>query len=219
MSSEFVDHLDPLFLVSRQLDGDLTEAEVRALAAALADSPELRLEAARMTAVYGMVGRWAEPLPNFDEAEFSHRVLSIVRAEAADPQLARVDAVLRRWSQPVAFDERAFVANVVKQLHAEKSRSRLRLVYRVGAPLAMAAAVAIAVTASFWHGAQPVIEVAIGPRIFGQPAASVAEDVTSVVTFDRRTPDERVVRLDAPMISLGAVGAEELADADEVPSL
>lgn len=219
-NSETIDNFDPLFLVSRQLDGDLTEAEALVLDAALAASPELRAEAAQMAAAHGLVDQWAREIPSVDEAALAHRVLAIVRAEATDRQFADVDALLHRWSQPVTFNERAFTQNVAKKLRAEKSRSRLRLAYRTAVPLAMAAAVAIAVTGSFWLSATPMIQVSIGPLAASRHAITVPDDaVTSVVTFARVALEERVVQLDAPMISLGAMGAEELVGADEVPPL
>lgn len=210
---------DPLFLLSRQLDDDLTEAEALALEAALAASPELRAEASRLAAAQGAVDEWAAEVPDFDATALTQFVMGAVQDEAADQEFASVDAVLRRWARPVEFNERAFTTSVMRKLAAETSRQRMRLVYRIAAPLAMAAAVAIAVTGSFWLAPTPVIQVSIGPLAAGSQGATHLPAATSVVTFGREAAPERVASAEVRMISLGAMGAEPMVNADEVPPL
>lgn len=221
MKSEFGEPLDPLYLVSRRLDGDLTPEEARALDAALAVSAALRGEAERLSAAQVLIARWAEAAPCVDDAELTRRILSSVRAAAAERESADgVDAVLRRWARPVVFDEQTFTAGVAARLRAEAQRRRWRGVYRLGVPLALAAAAALAVTATLWTSARPVVEVAIGPGPFAAgAAAALAGEADAVVVFVREAADERLARRDAPAISLLSVGAEPMANGEEIPPL
>lgn len=219
MSFESPDYLDPMFLLSRQLDGDLTNEESLALEAALAASPELRAEAKRLAAAQGAVDQWAAQVPNFDDNHLALSVLAAVREDAEERELGGVDAMLQRWARPVEFNERTFTTGVMRQLAAETSRQRMRLVYRIAAPLAMAAAVAIAVTGSFWLAPTPVIQVSIGPLAASSLGATSLPAATSVVTFGREAAPERVASAEVRMISLGAMGAEPMVNADEVPPL
>jgi len=220
MNAESMDHHDPLFLVSRSLDDDLSAAESSALDAALAASAELRVEAAQIADAQGLVNRWSMSIPAIDTTGLNQRVMSAVHEEASHRELADVDAALRRWSQPVEFDDAAFTSGVLKKLQEERTRQRMRLVYRIGAPLAMAAAVALVVTSGLWFSPTPVVNVVIGPHSDSLSSADAVRDAgQAVVTFVRDPVEDRLVRRSAPMVSMVSVGSDALAGGEEFPPL
>lgn len=180
---------DPLFLVSRNLDGDLNEEERARLAGMLAESPQLAAEAAGMAAVANAVARRREGVAQVDWP--AHR--DLIQAGIADEEdeLQPVDRLLAAISRakPV-YDEEALIASVLGGIEpAAKRRTRWGVLARLGAPLAAAAAIVLAVTSTFEPAVvptsiKPITIVQIGPQ--GESGAGGGESV-SVVSFVRST--------------------------------
>ena len=144
---------DPLFRVSRGLDGDLTDAERAALEQELEASASLRAEARSLAAAEGLLKRWALATVELDWN--AHSALAIARIDPeTDPSKAemegcRLDGLLARWSGDVESVIHAdrFVDGVMSRIRREgrsgQARGRWNRVVRIGFPLAAAAALAL----------------------------------------------------------------------------
>ena len=157
---------DPAFLASMALDEVLAAEERRKLEELLAASETLRGESEGFRAI-DRLKRWAAGPVELDWD--AHAALSAARAAGDDDEqdLREVDRLLERWGRaPAVVDEDAFVASIMARVAPRSTRSRRRqMVFRIGLPLAAAAAMAIAVTGVFWSPAAPqaVVQLAKGP--------------------------------------------------------
>lgn len=206
---------DPLFLVSRDFDGDLSAAEKARLDALLANSAVLRSEAGAIRAVSSLMAARRE-----DEARvdwLNYEKLVVARVAETEEDSTEIDEFLRSWGskQPV-YNERAYVGEVLNRMAAPKRRqASWRLITRIGAPLAAAAAVVIAVTAT-WQtpvsvvSLSPVSVVQIGPEIVEQVGA------VSVVSFSRT--EQRAGQVEET-VSFGymTLGSSPIPQAEEAP--
>lgn len=200
---------DPAFWASRALDGDLSPEEQKRIEEALAASAELRAEVEQLRTVDGLVKRWGRDRAELDWATYTKLVHAQI--EAGEENLDTVDRLLERWgSEPVEFDEGAFTGAVMAAVRSEQRRTpRRNLIFRIGAPLAAAAAVAIAVSGWFWARA---------PRDAGGP--DVVPSQRLVVLFDRTPVAEITDMVEAPGISLIAMGASPMTEGiEEAPPL
>lgn len=194
---------DPAFLISRRIDGDLTEHERNLLGDMLANSEALRDDAERLTAVHELIRRWAVATTQPD----SDRLHDAVIARVADTDnLGPVDRVIRRWALAEPnVDLRAFRAGVMARIKSTvPGRARSRILLRLGLPLAAAAAIVMAVTAHVWTlpGRGPTSRVVIGPRWVVAEAAAVSR-----VSFNRAAPPSRAGGRPAPMMSYVSIGS------------
>lgn len=202
------------FLLSRSLDEDLTDGERRRLDAALAESASLRAESDALRAVDRLVRRWGERSIELDWPTHERLIRASVQEDAS---LAEVDELVARWGRTeVSCDDAAFVDGVMERIAAESGvRRTLRMPrwYRIGVPLAAAAAIVFAVTARQWFTApSPVCDVSYGtsPGIESNDAA-IGKPPRLVVQFTQVSQERRVP---APIgMSYGSVGAEPLPDA------
>jgi hypothetical protein len=143
---------DPLFGVSRRLDGDLSEAEHEALERELSGSDSLRAEALKLENLNCVLKRWAlTPIELDWHVHALHaidRISSAPDVEEADG--SRLNELLASWNQPsrTGVDEERFVADVMSRIEkgarSAAPRPSWGNLYRIGAPLAMAALIALA---------------------------------------------------------------------------
>ena len=212
---ENINSNDPLFLVSRDLDGDLSAAEKSRLAEVLAGSNKLQKDAEALRVVSSLVSGRVTDEAGVDWLHFEKLVMA--RVAEADENSTQVDQLLSRWAarEPV-YNEGHYAGQVLTRIAtAKKPNVSWRLVARLGAPLAAAAAVVIAVTAT-WHAPismvnlAPVAVVEIGPSRLGPG------DGVSIVSFSRST--ERDVHFEET-VSFGymTLGASPSTQMEEAP--
>lgn len=146
---------DLLFLVSRELDGDLSAAERDELEQALSESEALRVAAEQMGCVDRLVRRWGQNQPDVDAEAMSAQSVGRILADA--PEADDIDRLLGRWgSSKVETDESRFTAAVMRQIQRTAPRKAVRTwVLRLGIPLAAAAAVGFAMIGQLWPLAAP----------------------------------------------------------------
>ncbi len=197
---------DPAFLLSRSLDEELSDEELRRLESAMASSGALRLEAENLRALDELVKRWAARKP---EVDFDcHAVLTVARAgeKCDDDELRKVDRLIERWgSQGVSIEAQPFTAAVMERVTCGPGhKPRRRLIFKIAAPLAAAAALAFAITASMWQAAGPqgICNVRFGP-------ATPVVASSPVVLFGRAAVDSTIEPTTG--ISLGTVGSAPLS--------
>lgn len=180
---------DPLFLVSRSIDGDLSAVEQIRLDKLLAASAGLRADAEKLRAVASLLES-----RRLDRAQVDwklHEKLVLAHIDEGEADLADVDRLLQSWGQKSPdYNEQALNDAVMARVAPARKRRRSawRIVARLGAPLAAAAAVVLAVTATWFApdtqiSLDSVTIVQIGPLAAGsEPDASL-----TVVTFARKT--------------------------------
>lgn len=143
---------DLAFLISRSLDQDLGSDERQRLDQALGESEALRAWADELRAVDRLVKRWGAGPVELDWGPYTATVQARVAALDEEEDLHRIDDWLRRWGdQRVEIDGPGFTDSVMTRIGATRRRSPVHtLIFRLGAPLAAAAAVALTLTAAFW---------------------------------------------------------------------
>lgn len=208
MSDEGYNPDDPLFALSRSLDEELPEDMRQKMEEALAASEALRSEAESLRATDRLVKRWASPPAELDWGR--HAALIEAQATGDDGEEAnKLDRLLERWGRTVpSHDEGSFTAAVMAKVRSERRRAvRSSLLFRLGAPLAAAAAVAIAITGSLWlmPSGEPIAYVAF---VSGLPADQVDTGRSSVgvVSFVRTPVEQAEITVPAGM-SFGSVGS------------
>ena len=203
---------DPSFLASRDLDGDLSPEERAQLERAIAASPTMREDAEEIRAVDRLVKQWAVQPVEVDWEHHAANIIARIECEETPAERAALDRVLVRWkSQPLDLDEDAFTTAVKDRLvGVVGSRTRRAWVWRLGVPLAAAAAVAIALTARIWIApmGQPVAVVRFGSshsadRVDGSTAAKMVSNVS----YARAVVDRPTATDDEGWISIGSLGA------------
>lgn len=186
--SEYNPH-DPLFLLSRSIDGDLTPAEQEQLEAALAASAELRAEAEQLRTVCRLIQAWGARAPGVDAEDLGDEVTAHLAESAEDAELAGVDQLLQRWSRPAPeVDWERFQGAVMARIAPEPRAAPLRgRLIRLGTPLAAAAAIALAFIGYLrpWETSPPeqmsvpTVLVQVGPQV-ETLATGMREDVFQV---------------------------------------
>ena len=149
MSKDEYNPNDPAFLVSRDIDGDLSPSERARLKACLAGSEALPNEERALRAVAGLVDRWGKRVVDVDLAHHVKLVHADATGASNDPALQKADELLLRWaSRSVDVDTEAFTAGVLSKLRSDERRLRpRRTVFRFGVPAAAAAVVMLAASA------------------------------------------------------------------------
>jgi len=203
---------DPLFLASKSLDGDLGEDERRLLNEAMRTSPALREEAKRLQTVDDLVKQWGRKGVEIDWKHHAGLVPASLQADADVEELKKVDALIAAWGRrkPV-LDEKSFVNGVLLRIAPSRPKAfPLQWAWRIGAPLAAAAAIALAVTASLWFTPAPaaVVVVRIGP----------AGEERAVVSFARTANEKHADAMDAPEIGYMDLGSSPLPQAWDEPA-
>ena len=188
--TERIDQNDPGFLLSRSIDGELTQAESARLETLLAGSEELRRQQRQLHGLAKLLRGWARVAPQIDWT--AHLALSretVKRETESDDKLDAVDALLVQWGKSGA-PEIDLRAAVLRRISRRDVRRR-GWILRFGLPLAAAAAIAISLiplreTSDVpMDAASPVAVVLIGPgtlesrRLMGEPPTTVVFDRAS----------------------------------------
>ena len=205
---------DPLFRVSRGLDNDLSVSERRRLEATLAESEAMREQADELRAADRLIRRWAKSVVELDWEPHAELVRARL-APVGDDESREVDGLLARWARPVAIvDAETFTAGVLAKIQPPKPQVQPPpWVYRWGVPLAAAAALGMALTATSWFTAtgRPVTLVEVGPRVsMATRVASVSEEPRVVVSFVRTADASATPSGSTTGISIAAIGASPL---------
>jgi hypothetical protein len=208
---------DPEFLMSRDLDQDLSENERRRLQEAADHSPALRAQAAQLCRLDQLLRRWGDSTHEAGSRDLAPTIVArLAREQAESPE---IDRILTRWAATDVNVENDFASAVMARLRAERRQPVWsRRVLRIGAPLAAAAAIAIAVTAGLWSPPEPkaVVRVVIREAAY-EPAPAPSR---VVVSFVRRIaePDLRVAaRADVSFMTVGTSWPDD--PSSEVPPL
>ncbi|MCO6438264.1 MAG: hypothetical protein J5J06_14310 [Phycisphaerae bacterium] len=201
MSHDEYNPNDPLFLLSRYLDGDLTPQERTEIESRIAASPELQAELSGMRQAESIVRRATGGPVELDwdaQAEAIKKNL----VENADGDAA-LDALLTRWGSTTPdMDEGRFVADVRARLQQPvRRRNPIIRIFGYAAPLAAAAAIAIVATLGI-RPTTPTTEVSIVSVVEIGPGSTTETRFRStsaaVVAFDRtagaapRSPGGRI---------------------------
>lgn len=203
---------DPAFLLSRSLDEDLPDHEQRRLDEALASSESLRSEAMQLRAVDRLVTRWGARPAGLDYEHHAALVVAQAAGEEDVEVLRKVDQLIERWgSRGVPYDEEQFTAAVIGKVARETGRTTRRgLVFRLGAPLAAAAAIAFAVTSGVWWPSHPktLCIVELGPSATAlAPRTNADGGPGAIVSFGRAPIGEVAGSPVQRGISFGTVGS------------
>lgn len=182
---------DLLFLVSRELDGDdLTTAEREVLARALEESGDLRLAAEQFRRVDRLVQRWAQSQPDVNaDTVLAHSVGSVL-PDAPQSDEDEIDHLIGRWaSTRIRTDESRYTAEVMRRVRAAAPQRSIRpRLFRLGVPLAAAAAVGFAVIGQFWPTSTPAPRstVLIARQVQSVDTEPMQEQV-ALVSFARQS--------------------------------
>lgn len=205
---------DLLFLASRGIDGDLSREERARLEEAIRTSPTLQNEASEMEAASRLVARWALPPAACDEATFHDLVVAHVKEQPADPRLAKVDALLGLWRESAPDGQPDLSAGVLAQIRGRRRAPVYRLVFRLAAPLAAAAAIALAFGGPTWFRSarEPVSYVVVGPHISTVATAKSSDERRVVVSF---LPSAQAPAATESQFGYMTIGVEAAAITDE----
>ncbi len=190
MSEQSYNLDDPAFLISRSFDEPLSEEERRRLEKLLAESESLRSEADQLRAVDRLIMRWGGRPVELDWEPHAALVEASLDDVGDEPGLRKVDDLLERWGrQGEEVDPQRFAKAVMARIEASRPRSTGRsLIFRIGAPVAAAAAVALAFVGLYGpHGSgdrDHVLTLATSVVMIGG-AGDKTTEATSVVSFHR----------------------------------
>lgn len=200
---------DPAFLASRALDESLPVTAKAKLDEATQDVSSL---GAKMEAVDRLVKKWGRPCPDIDWATYEKLVTARVESIGDEERLESVEGMLAKWAEAPPFDEHRFESEVMNRIRGKRPKRLRRILFRIAAPLAAAAAIGIVATGILWprQPNRPTVLVEIGP-VATPDAASTA---VAFVIFDR-TPRFRNITDSRPVLSFLAVGSSESGRAME----
>ena len=198
---------DPAFLASRALDESLPAGAKARLDEALDASEDVRSLGKQMEAVDRLVKKWGWRSSDIDWAWHEKLIKARVEAIGDEDRLDGVDDLIAKWAPPPPIDEHRFESAVMNRIRRERPATRRRILFRIGLPLAAAAAIAIVATGMLWPSlsTRPVVQVDIGPseRFVSSDAARTT---FAFVSFDR-TPRPRDITDRRPVLSILAVGS------------
>ncbi len=219
MTHESYNPGDPLFLVSRDIDGDLSKDESDRLEDAFRSSESFRMQADRLRRVDRVVRQWGSEGVEIDWKHHAALITELTRAERDEDDLTRVDGLLAEWAQrkPV-LDPRDFAQGVLERINPRRN-APAGWTWRIGAPLAAAAAIALTVTASLWFGphSSSVAIVSIG-RVESNHVLKRGVEPRVIVSFARPTTDTQASANDAPDIGYMTIGSSPLPRAWDEPA-
>jgi len=217
MTDEPYNPEDAALLFSRSLDEDLSDEQQERLDQALAKSDALRAEADELRSVDRLMKEWGAQPAKLDWEPYAATIRARIDAEGDEDELRKVDEWIKRWGEKaVPVDEESFTRRVMAGIEPSRGRSPVfALVFRIGAPLAAAAAIALTLTATFWSGQDrdAICEVAIGPKVadvglMGEPVGQSRP----IISF-RRTADMEVAR-SGPATGISTVWASPVSAQD-----
>ena len=207
---------DPEFLASLARDAELTGEAQDRLDTHLRDSEGLRAFVSELGSLDRLIGNWAETEVELDWEAHAALIESRIDGDVDEEALASVDSLLERWgTHTPEVDENRFVTEVTKCVTASRSTKRTRrLIFRIGAPLATAAAVALVATAWLWDRALPQPFVQVSYRMPGDRPADAASTFGTRVRFDR-SPRAEVVGEHRAVVAMIAMGSSPLGGAQQ----
>lgn len=215
MSGDAYNPNDLAFLLSRGLDGDLSAEERCRLDDVLSQSESLRSEAAKFESLGRLIDRWAKKPVEVDWKHLA-ALTAASAGSAEDKRLGKVDDLLLRWrNQNVGIEALDLTGSVLARIHSERRGvNPYRLVWRLGVPLAAAAAIVLAVTATTWFAParNPICEVAIGPS---RNAAVAERRMESRVVVSFVQSSDAAAIYTPPAIGFGTIGVEQVVSAGE----
>ena len=203
---------DPEFLASCALDEPLSGEAKAKHDEALDASSDVRSLGEQLGAIDRLVKRWGRRQPNIDWKDYTRLVKARVESIGEEDQLDAVDSLMSKWasSHPI-IDERRFESAVMDRIGRYGSANvRRRIIFRIGASLAAAAAIAIVATGFYRSNPsdQRFVQVAIGPP--GRVASTYGpSSAFAVVSFDR-TPPIRKITGRQSSLSFLAMGSSPL---------
>ncbi len=211
-----------LFLVSRELDGDeFSLAEREELARALEESDDLRHAAEQIRLVDRLVRRWGQSKPEVDAEAMLAQSVGRVLPDAPQTDEEEIDRLIGRWAATrIKTDESRYTAAVMRRVRAAAPRTAIRpWLFRLGVPLAAAAAVGFAVMGHLWPTATPTPTSTV---VIARQVRSIDADATparvALVSFARQSVGS--IDAGAPaavgMLSLG-VFADQTTGGDSAP--
>lgn len=202
---------DPEFLASLARDAELTGEAQDRLDGHLRKSEVLRVFVSELESLDRLIGNWAETEVELDWEAHAALIEARIDGDIDEEALASVDGLLGRWGRHTPeIDESRFVTGVTRRVTASRSTKRMRrLIFRIGAPLATAAAVTLVATAWLWHRAarQPFVQVSY--RMPGAQPADAASTFGTRVRFDR-SPRAEVVGEHRAVVAMIAMGSSPL---------
>jgi hypothetical protein len=170
----------------------LSDEERKRLEALLAKSEELRAEADEFRALDRLIKRWGAQPVELDWEPHGAVVDARIDAEDEEEDLGRIDEWLQRWGdRGFEIDEERFTAGVMARIGASRRSPMRSLIFRIGTPLAAAAAIAVALTATFWspRPSDPMCDVVIGPKVGTTGDSTEVTAPAAVVVSFRRLPE------------------------------
>ena len=224
MSETEYNPIDPPFLISKALDEELGPQERQRLDRALAESELLRIEAEQIRVVDRLFKRWGSEELQIDSDLYLDNVTAAIESLGDEAAFGRIDRWLKRWADhPADVDSEQFTAEVMTRVAPNSGRRLWRsTVFRLGAPLAAAAAVMFAVTALFWSNPvdQAVCIVQIRPHDRVRDTTASTDEIETVVAFARSSASTRPQVAVASGVSFVSFGvAEESMGAEEIPPI
>ena len=218
MTEEHYNANDILYLFSCGLDETLSDKQQRAVSDALAKSPSLRKQADALRATAALLAQWSTQPVDCDWTGHAQSISDQIGYDASD-EFDQLDALLGRWSATRAsFDTDAFTAGVVARVERASDRGVVsKVLFRIGAPLAAAAAIALAVVGTLWFQAPLASSVHVvyySSAVYGDDGLGT-DSAESYVAFHREPVVQRTIGDGVPGLSFISVGSSPLSDSFE----
>jgi len=211
---------DPEFLASCARDSELPDAAQDRLDTHLRGSERLRVFASDLGNLDDLIGKWANEKVELDWEAHAALIEARIDGDIDEEALASVDSLLERWgTHTPEIDEGRFVSEVSRRVSASRPTHRTRrLIFRIGAPLAAAAAVALVTTAWLWDRSVPHPFVQVSYGMLGDRPANATLRSGASVRFDR-SPREHDVNDGRAVVAMIAMGSSPLGGAhqEDVP--
>ncbi len=217
MTEEQYNPNDVLFLISCGLDETLSDKQQRVVDGALAKSPSLREQADALRATAALLAQWSKQPVDCDWTGHAQSISDQI-GDAASDEFDQLDTLLGRWSTTrPSFDAEAFTADVMVRVDGTNTGGVSKVLFRIGAPLAAAAAIALAVVGTLWFQAPLASSVHVvyySSAVYDDDGLG-ADRVESLVSFHREPVVQRTIGDGVPGLSFISVGSSPLIDSFE----
>jgi hypothetical protein len=217
MTEEHYNPNDVLFLISCGLDETFSDEQQRVVDGALAESPYLRKQADALRATAVNLARWSKQPVDCDWTGHAQSISDRI-GDAASDEFDQLDALLGRWSATrPSFNADAFTANVMARVDGASTGGVSKVLFRIGVPLAAAAAIALAVVGTLWLQAPlvPSIHVVYESSAVYGADGSRTDSPKCYVAFRREPVVQRTIGDGVPGLSFISVGSSPLIDSFE----
>lgn len=212
---------DPEFLASCGIDEPLSDDEREQLTAAMRKSNQLSRFQSQIAAVNRLIEHCSEERIELDwEAHL--KLIEGRIAEGDEACLGVVDELVCAWASDVPqVEPGSFTRDVLERIRTDRGvHLWRRQIFRIGAPLAAAAIIALAVGLWVW---QPFTRQPIARVVYQMPARESSRSAAAhraVVQFVRSAPKD-FSNARPPTVSILAMGSSPVSAApeEEVPPL